>query len=127
MHVFVLGLADEARRLRGAEPRARRRARHRRRPRAPLHGGAGRERPHRGARCAAVFVESTVFKQSFLQNFANFWRARSRLYRNEILPENMRLTAFFKLSKICILLHRCNLKIFAKNRSEKLRISQNNF
>ena len=26
----------------------------------------------------------------------------------------MRLTAFFKLYKICILLHRCNLKIFAK-------------
>ena len=31
------------------------------------------------------------------QNFANFWRARSRLYQNEILQENMRLTAFFKL------------------------------
>ena len=47
-------------------------------------------------------------------NFANFWRARSRLYQNEILQENMRSTAFFKLYKICILLHRCNLKIFAK-------------
>ena len=31
----------------------------------------------------------------------------------------MRSTAFFKLYKICILLHRCNLKIFAKNRFEK--------
>ena len=30
----------------------------------------------------------------------------------------MRLTAFFKLYKICILLHRCNLKKFAKNRFE---------
>ena len=49
-----------------------------------------------------------------LQNFANFWRARSRLYQNEILKENMRLTAFFKLYKICILLHRCNLKFLAK-------------
>ena len=37
----------------------------------------------------------------------------------------MRLTAFFKLYKICILLHRCNLNFFAKNRFEKLRISQN--
>ena len=55
-------------------------------------------------------------------NFANFWRARSRLYQNEILQENMRLTAFFKLYKICILLHRCNLKIFAKNRFEKSAI-----
>ena len=32
------------------------------------------------------------------KNFANFWRARSRLYQNEILQENVRLTAFFKLS-----------------------------
>ena len=31
----------------------------------------------------------------------------------------MRLTAFFKLYKICILLHRCNLKRFAKNLFEK--------
>ena len=53
-----------------------------------------------------------------LANFANFWRARSRLYQNEILQENMRLTAFFKLYKICILLHRCNLKFLAKNRFE---------
>ena len=34
----------------------------------------------------------------------------------------MRSTAFFKLYKICILLHRCNLKIFAKNRFEKTAI-----
>ena len=46
--------------------------------------------------------------------FANFWRARSRLYQNEILQENLRSTAFFKLYKICILLHRCNPKISAK-------------
>ena len=61
--------------------------------------------------------------------FANFWRARSRLYQNEILQENMRLTAFFKLYKICILLHRCNIKILAKNRFEKsvifVKIQQN--
>ena len=54
-----------------------------------------------------------------MQNFANFWRARSRLYQNEILQENMRSTAFVKLYKICILLHRCHLKIFANNRFEK--------
>ena len=46
--------------------------------------------------------------------FANFWRARSRLYQNEILQENMRLAAFVKLYNIiCILLHRCNFKILA--------------
>ena len=64
-----------------------------------------------------------------LPNFANFWRARSRLYQNEILQENMRLTAFFKLYKICILLHRCNLNILAKYRFEKsvivVKIQQN--
>ena len=56
------------------------------------------------------------------QNFANFCRARSRLYQNEILQENMRLRAFFKLYKICIFLRRCNLKILAKNRFEKSAI-----
>ena len=55
----------------------------------------------------------------FLKFFANFWRARSRLYQNEFLQENMCLTAFFKLYKICILLHRCNLKILVKNRFGK--------
>ena len=55
--------------------------------------------------------------------FAIFWRARSRLYQNEFLQENMRLTAFFKLYKICILLHRCDFKIFAKNRFEQSAIN----
>ena len=57
---------------------------------------------------------NAFFENAFFENVANFWRARSRLYQNEILQENMRLTAFFMLYKICILLHRCNLKIFAK-------------
>ena len=35
----------------------------------------------------------------------------------------LRLTAFFKLYKICILLYRCNLKILAKNRFEKQEFS----
>ena len=69
-----------------------------------------------------AFFENAFFENAFFENFANFWRARSRLYQNEILQENMRLTAFFKLYKICILLHRCNLKILAKNRFEKSAI-----
>ena len=36
--------------------------------------------------------------------------------------KNMRLTAFFKLYKMCILLQRCNLKVLAKNRFEKTAI-----
>ena len=45
--------------------------------------------------------------------------ARFRLYRLRLLQENMRFAAFFKLYKICIRLHRCNLKNFVKNRFEK--------
>ena len=56
--------------------------------------------------------------QNLCKIFANFWRARSRLYQNEILQVNMRSTTFFKLYKICILLHPCNLNILAKNRFE---------
>ena len=63
--------------------------------------------------------EKCIFEKCIFRKFANFWRARSRLYQNEILQENMRSTVFFKLYKICILLHRCNLKVFAKNRFEK--------
>ena len=35
----------------------------------------------------------------------------------------MRLAAFFTLYKMCILLHRCNLKIFAKSRFENQQFS----
>jgi len=63
-----------------------------------------------------------------LQNFAKFWGARCRLYQNEILQENMCLAAFFKLY-ICILSHRCNLKILEKKRFENsasfVKIQQN--
>ena len=69
-----------------------------------------------------AFSENAFSKNAFFENFATFGQARSRLYQNEILQENMRSTAFFKLYKICILLHRCNLKIFAKNRFEKSAI-----
>merc|ERR1711990_463706 len=75
------------------------------------------------------FSKNAFFENAFFESFAIFWRARSRLYQNEILQENMRLTAFFKLYKICILLHHCNLKILAKNRFEKsaffVKIQQN--
>ena len=72
-----------------------------------------------------AFFENAFFENAFFENFANFWRARSRLYQNEILQQNMRSTAFFKIYKICILLHRCNLKILAKNRFEKTTIFVN--
>ena len=71
--------------------------------------------------CSEVRL-AKLTKLAKLANFANFWRARSRLYQNENLQENMRSTAFFKLYKICILLHRCNLNILAKNPFEKSAI-----
>ena len=51
---------------------------------------------------------AAFFENAFFENFANFWRARSRLYQNEILQQNMRLTAFFKLYNTC------NLRILSK-------------
>ena len=104
-----------ARRARGRSRRAgrssaapRRRSRGARRP-----GRRATRRPSAGARC---HLTSKIGKIGKL--FANFWRARSRLYQNEKLQENMRLTAFFKLYKMCTLLHRSKLNIFAKNRFE---------
>ena len=82
-------------------------------------GGASRVPEGNLACCKISNFGSCKISNFFLQNFANFWRARSRLYQNEILQENMRLTAFFKYYTICILLHRCNLKILVKDRFEK--------
>ena len=76
------------------------------------HGvvGAGHDDPvlhHAGAEGAAVPRLAKLSK--FAIFLANFWRARSRLSQNQNSQENMRLTAFVKLYKICLLLHRCNL------------------
>ena len=100
------------RRARPSPPRGRPPPRAARRPR--------RKRPREVRRQGDTRVRGSGSAK--LAKLANFWRARSRLYQNEILQENMRLTAFFKLYKTCILFHRCNLKIFAKNRCEKSAI-----
>ena len=84
------------------------------------HAGADRPREHiqrggaQGAhgclirRLLRAFRGFTGSRGSIgkLAIFANFWRVRSRLYQNEFFQENMRLTTFFELYKICILLHR---------------------
>ena len=62
--------------------------------------------------CAGLWV-ATLAKLAFFI-IAIFWRARSRLYQNEILQQSMRLTAFFKLYKMCTLLHRSKLNASAK-------------
>ena len=47
---------------------------------------------------------SKMIENAFFENFANFWRARSRLYRNQILQLVFKFAAFFKFYKICTLL-----------------------
>ena len=67
--------------------------------------------------CQSSPASATVFRRKRIAIFeknANFWWVRSRLYQNEILQENMRLTAFVKLYKMCTLLHRSKLNISAK-------------
>ena len=75
-----------------------------------------------GAHHEDALVGLGLGKLAKLAKLCKFWRARSRLYQNEFLQENMRLAAFFKLYKICALLNRCNLKISTKNRFEKSAI-----
>ena len=50
-----------------------------------------------------------------LQCSANCWRARSRLYQSRLLKVNVHFVAFFKIYKMCTLLHRSKLNILAKN------------
>ena len=71
-----------------------------------------------------AFFENAFFENAFFENFTKFWRARSRLYQNEFVQVNMRLTAFFKFYKICTLLHRSKLNILEKI---ALKIQQLNF
>ena len=90
----------------------------------PPSGDAQRSCPRaasseHGAVAGEIKSAKLAVFRNLLNFFANFWRALSRLYQNEFLQENMRSTAFFKLYKICILLHRCNLNFLAKNRFEK--------
>ena len=64
---------------------------------------------------------SLILNQNFaniIANFANFWRARPRLYRSRILQVKIRVGAFFRLYKIDTLLHRSAFKISAKFRQQ---------
>ena len=103
--------------VREAAPRAARGPRRRRR--RPFPPGPGR----RGSMARAL-SKISVFDIKICKFLAGSFSAVK-----EILQENMRLTAFFNFYKICIFLHRCKLKIFAKNRFEKsaifVKIEQN--
>ena len=88
---------------------------------APVSAALRRRR----AASYAIFLQKWQILQFFLQFLAGSVSAVSK----RKFARKMRLTAFFKLYKICILLHRCNLKILAKNRFEKsaifVKIQQN--
>ena len=51
------------------------------------------------------------------------YRARSLLYRRQILQENIRWKALDEIYKVCMLLHRLELNISAKFRQTSLRFS----
>ena len=76
--------------------------------------------PERSQPCGAGSLVRRIGK--ILQILGGLVLGCIKTDQNEILQQNMRSTAFFKIYKICILLHRCNLKIFAKNRFEKSAI-----
>ena len=55
-----------------------------------------------------------------LQKYAKFCKICQNVAEIcQNLQDSMRLTAFFKLYKMCTLLHRSKLNILAKNRFEK--------
>ena len=54
---------------------------------------------------------------------SKLYRARSLLYRRQILQENIRWKALDEIYKICMLLHRSELNISAKFRQTFTRFS----
>ena len=100
----------------GAEERASKRGRCRRDPSHEL--GPGRHSG--GVRCSDdLHPQKTGTIQIYAAQegkFAKFWRACSRLYQDRFLQVNMRLSAFFKLCKICTLLNSVKLRILPKHR-----------
>ena len=55
-----------------------------------------------------------VYNLQNLQNFANFWRARSRLYRSQILLVNMRWKALAEIYTMHSFAQLCNLIFLSK-------------
>ena len=51
-----------------------------------------------------AFFENAISKNAFFENFANFWRARSRLYRSRFLQENNgceRMIGLLSSAEVC--------------------------
>ena len=72
-----------------------------------------------------AFSKNAFFENAFFENFANFWRARSRLYQNEILQENNSKYAFDSIFQALQDLHPfapLQSQNFRKNRFEKSAI-----
>ena len=77
-----------------------RRVADRRRParrRALLASGGRGVRAVPGGLVFRAYGENWQMLQFFLKNFANFWRARSPLYQNEILREKAHFSVYIKI------------------------------
>ena len=59
-----------------------------------------------GLEIGSIIISKILLANSnkiFFQSFANFWRVRSRLYRNRCLQVNMRLTAFSSSTRFALM------------------------
>ena len=80
----------------------------------------------RGCRCLCGNLSWKVRYRTFLWFFrqmSKLYRARSRLYRRQILQVNTRWKAPDEIYNICMLLHRSDLNISAKSRQTSLHFS----
>ena len=74
-------------------------------------GKGGGTKYSRAAFCTSSESRARAEEAQHRKHERNFSKARSRLYRNQSLQVNMRLTACFKLYKICTLSHRSKRNI----------------
>ena len=65
-------------------------------------------------------VEAVAAGREATTAFGKLYKARSRLYRNEILQENMRLKALAEIYKMHSFAPFSNLNFFVKNRQKKI-------
>ena len=63
-----------------------------------------------------AFFENAFFENAFFKNFANLWRARSRLYRSQILQVNTRWKALAEIYKMHSFATFSKLKFLFENR-----------
>ena len=81
--------------------------------------GPGRRPPRTSAVHGLAKLANFAFFKKFFANFCKFLAGSFSAVSKRNFARKYAFDSIFKLYKICILLHRCNLKIFAKYRFEK--------